>query len=75
MLAAWAAARASERASVPLAPLVPDRTTTPHTADTEQITRPLPADRIAENGSGSRPRKSQWVRWARILVTNPEGKN
>jgi hypothetical protein len=55
MLAAWAAARTSERASVSLAPLVPDRTTTPHTADTGQMTRPLPADGIAENGSGSRP--------------------
>jgi hypothetical protein len=45
-------------------------------AETGQITRPLPADRVAENGSGSRPGKShQWARWTRILVTNPEGKN
>ena len=74
-LAAWAAARTSERASVTLAPLVPDRTTTPHTADTGQMTRPLPADGIAENGSGSRPGENQRARWTRILVTNPEGKN
>jgi hypothetical protein len=37
--------------------------------------RPLPADRIAENGSGSRPGENQRARWTRILVTNPEGKN
>ena len=49
MLAAWAAAPASERASVTLAPLVPDRTTTPHAADTGQMTGPLLADRIAGN--------------------------
>ena len=49
MLAAWAAAPASERASVTLAPLVPDRTTTPHAADTGHENGPLLADRIAGN--------------------------
>jgi hypothetical protein len=39
------------------------------------MTRPLPADGIAENGSGSRPGENQRARWTRILVTNPEGKN
>jgi hypothetical protein len=74
MLAAWAAAQTSERASVTLAPLVPDRTTTPHAADTGQMARPFPADRIAGNGSGSRPGESQRARWTWILVTNPEAR-
>ena len=55
ILAAWAAARTSKRASVTLAPLVPDRTITPHAADTGQMTRR--SSPIASPGtiSGSRP--------------------
>src|SRR6185295_16498803 len=68
MLAAWAAARTSER----LAPLVPDRTITPHAADTGQMTRR--SSPIASPGtiSGSR---SAGLTKTRILVTNPEGEN
>jgi len=72
MLAAWAAALTSEWPSVTLAPLVPDRTTTPYAAGTGQMTRR--SSPIASPGtiSGSRlagPTKT------RILVTNPKGEN
>jgi hypothetical protein len=68
MLAAWAAARTSER----LAPLVPDRTITPHAADTGQMTRR--SSPIASPGTISGSRSAGPTK-TRILVTNPEGEN
>jgi len=76
MLAAWAAARTSECSSVTLVPLVSDRTTTPHAADTGQMTRPLLAARIAGNDQRlAAGETNQDPGWTRILVTNPEGNN
>jgi hypothetical protein len=80
MLAARAATRTSERASVTLTPLVPGRTITPHTAETGRMPRPFLADRIAGNvqrlaagraqprSGRAQPRSGSWllIRKARI---------